>query len=90
MELRSSNPSLAQRTADADVTLEDLIALEQSLLDMQDNLSPEDMPVGGLPHPVKETIALIDKLKKGIESLQQDFEKMNGSACMICITLVAV
>ena len=82
VELRPSSGSgaLGPKTTEAgEVTLDDLNALEQSLLAMEDNLSPEDMPGGGLPHPVRETTLLIKDLKKTIENLHKEFEKLNSS-----------
>lgn len=59
--------------------MEDLEGLERILLDMQDNLSPEDMPVNSQPHPVQQTTTLIKKLKKDIEQLTLSFDKLNRS-----------
>jgi hypothetical protein len=80
VELRSSNASLASaKLAEGQVGMEDLVALEQILLDIQEGLSPEDMPGNGLQHPVQDTTALIRKLKKNIETLTADFERLNRS-----------
>lgn len=80
VEMRSSHSSLnPARPSEPQVTMEDLEALEKVLLDMQDNLSPEDMPSNNLPHPVQETTTLIKKLKKNIEKLSLSFEKLNRS-----------
>lgn len=85
VEMRSSHSSLnSVKQNEPQATMEDLEALEQVLLEMQDNLSPEDMPSVNLPHPVQETTTLIKKLKKNIEKLTLSFEKLNRSKSSYC------
>lgn len=80
VEMRSSHSSLnSVRQDEPHVTMEDLELLERVLLDMQDSLSPEDMPGNNLPHPVQETTILIKKLKKNIEALTLSFDRLNRS-----------
>ena len=52
-------------------------ALATSLAEIEDSLSPEDMPADGV-HPVVESIALADRLKKSTLALQDDFEKLSA------------
>lgn len=80
VEMRSSHSSLGSvKRTECQVTMEDLEGLEHVLLDMQENLSPEDMPSNGQPHPVQETTTLIRKLKRNIENLSSAFERLNRS-----------
>lgn len=90
VEVRSSNPSLGsvrQNSAGPQVTMEDLGSLEQFLLDLKENLSPEDMPNGGLQHPVQDALNLIGKLRKNIEALITKFEQLNNSMCLCILYL---
>lgn len=82
VELRSSNPSLGSvrpSQQEPQVTIEDLEALERVLDDIQDNLTPEDNPASTNQHPVQIAVSLIKKLRKNIEKLSADFEKLNRS-----------
>lgn len=80
VEMRSSHSSVnSARQTETQVNMEDLEALERILLDMEEKLSPEDIPGTNLPHPVRESTTLIRKLKQNIEKLTLSFDKLKRS-----------
>lgn len=53
-------------------------ALGKSLEETEEMLTPGDMPAGRVVHPIRDALLLIAKLRRQIESMQNDFEKLTS------------
>lgn len=62
----------------AEATLDDLLELEASLTQIDTNLRVDDLPPRGLPHPVRDALAVLVKQKRQILTLQEDFDRLNA------------